>query len=374
MNEIGQRVDQLLAIPPYSLPSEERQTALLALLKDELEYACSRSPVYRNYIEHWPIDMRSARTISDLPYLPIGLLKAQRPFSLVEQQEIKRILTSSSTTGQMPSRIALDSPTARRMTKGVVVIAQDYIGSSRRPYLVVDVPASTRGGPELGARGAAIQGLQPFASEATYCLELDRDGDLTLDRDKLLQFVESRGSSPVLVYGFTYILWKYLIKPLFAENISLGMPDVHILHSGGWKLLQEEAVDKRSFNDGVARVFGCSADRVIDFYGMVENVGVIYPDCSEGNKHVPAFADVLVRNPLTLEQVSEGEQGIVQVSSVLPTSFPGNLLLTEDIAQIVSYDGCRCGRRGTCFRFVGRVAKLELRGCGNIERTRQQAA
>jgi hypothetical protein len=374
MNEIGQRVDQLLAIPPYSLPSEERQTALLALLKDELEYACSRSPVYRNYIEHWPIDMRSARTISDLPYLPIGLLKAQRPFSLVEQQEIKRILTSSSTTGQMPSRIALDSPTARRMTKGVVVIAQDYIGSSRRPYLVVDVPASTRGGPELGARGAAIQGLQPFASEATYCLELDRDGDLTLDRDKLLQFVESRGSSPVLVYGFTYILWKYLIKPLFAENISLGMPDVHILHSGGWKLLQEEAVDKKSFNDGVARVFGCSADRVIDFYGMVENVGVIYPDCSEGNKHVPAFADVLVRNPLTLEQVSEGEQGIVQVSSVLPTSFPGNLLLTEDIAQIVSYDGCRCGRRGTCFRFVGRVAKSELRGCGNIERTRQQAA
>ena len=374
MNEIGQRVDQLLAIPPYSLPSEERQTALLALLKDELEYACSRSPVYRNYIEHWPIDMRSARTISDLPYLPIGLLKAQRPFSLVEQQEIKRILTSSSTTGQMPSRIALDSPTARRMTKGVVVIAQDYIGSSRRPYLVVDVPASTRGGPELGARGAAIQGLQPFASEATYCLELDRDGDLTLDRDKLLQFVESRGSSPVLVYGFTYILWKYLIKPLIAENISLGMPDVHIMHSGGWKLLQKEAVDKKSFNDGVARVFGCSADRVIDFYGMVENVGVIYPDCSEGNKHVPAFADVLVRNPLTLEQVSEGEQGIVQVSSVLPTSFPGNLLLTEDIAQIVSYDGCRCGRRGTCFRFVGRVAKSELRGCGNIERTRQQAA
>ena len=374
MNEIGQRIDQLLAVPPYSLPPEERQAALLALLKDELEYACSRNPGYRNYIEHWPVPTRSARRVSDLPYLPVGLLKAQPPLSLVEPQEIKRILTSSSTTGQMPSRITLDSPTARRMTKGVVTIAQDFIGSSRRPYLVVDVLGSTGGGPELGARGAAIKGLHPFASQVTYCLEVDQEGDLTLDRDKLLQFVESRGSSPMLVYGFTYILWKYLIKPLIAENIRLGMPDVHILHSGGWKLLQKEAVDKKSFNDGVARVFGCSADRVIDFYGMVENVGVIYPDCPEGNKHVPAFADVLVRNPLTLEQVSEGEQGIVQVCSVLPTSFPGNLLLTEDIAQIVSYDGCRCGRRGTCFRFVGRVAKSELRGCGNIERTRQQAS
>jgi len=274
----------------------------------------------------------------------------------------------------MPSRIALDAPTARRMTKGVITIAEDFIGSNRRPYLVVDVPGSTRSGPELGARGAAIQGLQPFASGVTYCLDLDQDGGLLLNRDRLRDFAESHGSSSVLVYGFTYILWKYLVTPLAAENISLKMPGVHILHSGGWKLLQEEAVDKKLFNDTVARVFGCSANRVIDFYGMVENVGVIYPDCPEGNKHVPAFAEVIVRNPLTLEPVSEGEQGIVQVCSVLPTSFPGNLLLTEDIAMIESYDGCRCGRRGTCFRFVGRVAKAELRGCGNIERKRQRAA
>ena len=374
MNEIGLRVDQLLALPPFGLAPDERQGLLLALLKDEIESACSRNSGYRNYIENWPVPSGSARRVSDLPYLPVALLKAEPPLCLVEPQEIKRILTSSSTTGQMPSRIALDSPTARRMTKGLVAIAQDFIGSSRRPYLVVDVPGSTRGGPELGARGAAIQGLQPFASEVTHCLALDQNGDLTLDRDKLRRFAESQGPSSVLVYGFTYILWKYLVKPLIAENVSLGLSGVHILHSGGWKLLQDEAVDKKTFNDGVARVFGCSVDRVIDFYGMVENVGVIYPDCSEGNKHVPAFADVIVRNPLTLEQVSEGEQGIVQVCSVLPTSFPGNLLLTEDIAEIVSYDECRCGRRGTCFRFVGRVPKAELRGCGNIVRKRPQAA
>jgi hypothetical protein len=258
------------------------------------------------------------------------------------------------------------------MTKGVIAIAQDFIGSARRPYLVVDVPGSVGGGPELGARGAAIRGLQPFASEVTYCLRLDEDGDLAVERDKLLQFAEARRSSRVLVYGFTYILWKYLVKPLCAANICLGMSDLHILHSGGWKLLQEEAVDKATFNEGLARVFGCSADRVIDFYGMVENVGVIYPDCPEGNKHVPVFADVTVRDPLTLQPVQEGEKGIVQVCSVLPTSFPGHLLLTEDLAEMVAFDGCRCGRRGSCFRFMGRVAKAEVRGCGNIERSRQR--
>lgn len=373
MTGLGERIDQLLAIPPYGMPPEERSPTFLGLLKDELEYAGRRNSGFRNYLENWPVDPYSARNIADLPFLPVTVLKAQPPLALVDPCEIKKVLTSSSTTGQLPSRIALDLPTARRMTKGVVVIVQDFLGPARRPYLVVDVPGSVGGEVELGARGTAIRGLQPFATGVTYCLQPDGTGNLSLDREKLLKFAETWGDSPVLVYGFTYILWKHLVEPLSAKNISLGMPGVHILHSGGWKRLQDEAVDKSSFNNGLAQVFGCSADRVIDFYGMVENVGVIYPDCPKGNKHVPSFGDVIVRDPLTLAPVAEGEQGILQVCSVLPTSFPGNLLLTEDIAEIVTYDGCRCGRRGTCFRFVGRVPKSELRGCGNIERRRTLA-
>jgi len=368
MNDLGPRIDQLLSSAPYRIHNGHD---LLELLKDEVEYACSRNPGYGNYVANWPIPPRAARSIAELPYLPVSLLKSQPPLALVEPQEIKKVLTSSSTTGQTPSRIALDSTTSKRMTKGVVAIAQDFIGSSRRPYLVVDVPASAGVGPELGARGTAIQGLMPFASEVTYCLKSDQAGNLALDREKLLRFIEKRRSSPMLVYGFTYILWKRLVEPLTADGTCLEMGDVHILHSGGWKLLQAEAVDKRTFNEGLARVFGCPADRVIDFYGMVENVGVIYPDCPEGNKHVPGFADILVRNPLTLEPVAEREQGIVQVCSALPTSFPGNLLLTQDMAEVVTYDGCPCGRAGIGFRFAGRVPKAELRGCGNIERRKQ---
>jgi hypothetical protein len=373
MSELDARINQLLAVPPYGVSPQTRLPALLELLKEELEYASSKNFKFRNFVRHWPIDLHAARKVADLPYLPVSLLKAQPPLALVQPHEIKKTLTSSSTTGQMPSRIALDSPTARRMTKGVAAIVQDFLGANRRPYLVVDVPGSVGKGLQMGARGAAIQGLRPFATEVTYCLRPDSSGGLTLERDKLLEFAAAHGDSPVLVYGFTYILWQYLVKPLIADCISLGLPNVHILHSGGWKLLQDEAVDKKTFNNGLAQVFGCSSDSVIDFYGMVENVGIVYPDCTEGNKHVPVFGDVIVRCPLTLEPVAEGEQGIVQVCSVLPTSFPGHLLLTEDVAEIVAYDGCRCGRRGACFRFVGRVPKSELRGCGNINRKREPA-
>jgi len=372
MQPFEEKIDRLLSIPPYSQPPEERQEGLLEILKDELGYACQRHAGYKNYVEHWPKDYRSATRVADLPFLPVGLLKANPPLSFVDQSEIKRTLTSSATTSQMPSRVVLDSPTARRMTKGTASIVRDFIGPARRPYLVVDTPGYLRGG-DLGARGAAIQGLQPFASETTHCLNLSEQGELLLDRTKLSEFAKRHKDTELLVYGFTFILWNHLVKPLNVDGITLDLPKARIMHSGGWKRLQDQAVEKTVFNRELARVFGCSPDRITDFYGMVETVGVIYPDCSEGNKHGPVFGDVIVRNPLTLEPVAVGQHGIVQVCSILPTSFPGHLLLTEDMAQVISYDGCPCGRRGISFRFAGRIPKAELRGCGNLEIKRSLA-
>jgi hypothetical protein len=372
MQQFEEKVESLLSIPPYSQPPEERQAGLLAILKEELDYACQRHAGYKNYVEHWPLDYHTADRVADLPFLPVGLLKANPPLSLVDHSEIKRTLTSSATTSQLPSRVVLDSPTARRMTKGVVTIVRDFIGPARRPYLIVDTPDYKGSANGLGARGAAIQGLQPFASEITCCLSLNAHGDLKLDQDRLREFAKDRQDSEVLVYGFTYILWNHLVKPLMAKGVCLNLPKARILHSGGWKRLQDQAVEKTAFNQQLARTFGCSPNRIIDFYGMVETVGVIYPDCPEGNKHGPVFGDVIVRDPLTLEPVAAGEYGIVQVCSVLPTSFPGHLLLTEDRAQVMAYDGCPCGRRGISFRFAGRIPRAELRGCGNLQISRSQ--
>jgi hypothetical protein len=256
------------------------------------------------------------------------------------------------------------------MTKGLTAIIRSFIGPARRPYLIIDIPENLASRQELGARGAAIQGLRSFATEMVCCLDLDERGDSRLNLETLLDFSNSRRDCEVLVYGFTYLIWTQLIQPLQRKGVTLDLPSVHVLHSGGWKRLEQQSVSKDVFIREVRSVFGCSADRVIDYYGMVENVGVVYPDCEFGNKHVPAFAEVIVRDPLTLEPVRSGQQGLVQVCSVLPTSFPGYLLLTDDMAEVISYDECPCGRRGICFRFARRVPKAEPRGCGNLESSR----
>src|SRR5262249_41480115 len=155
--------------------------ALLALLKDELDYASERNARLRNYFAYWPLNYREAGQIAELPYLPVGLFKLSPPLALVEPAEITRTLASSATTGQTSSRVVLDSATARRMTKGVMTIVRDFIGSARRPYLVIDTPGTLAGHGELGARGAAVQGLRSFATEIVCCLCQDGEDSLNID-------------------------------------------------------------------------------------------------------------------------------------------------------------------------------------------------
>ena len=371
---LEEQIAALLAAPTFSLEPAEHEARLLALLQSELAYAADRNERLRRYLEAWPSDYRTAERIADLPYLPVGAFKASPPLLLSGTESIIRTLASSATTGQTPSRVALDAPTSRRMVKGVVAIASDFIGSDRRPYLVIDTAETLTGAVQLGARAAAIQGLRPFATEMLCCLSGDDALEPRIDESRLASFAAKWGAAEVLAYGFTYVIWQHFVKPLRERGIGLQMPNIRVLHSGGWKRLQDQAVTREAFAAGVAEVFGCAADRVLDFYGMVENVGVIYPDCKYGHKHAPAFAAVIVRDPLTLEPVDEGQQGLVQVCSVLPTSFPGFLVLTDDIAEVIRYDGCACGRRGISFRFVKRVPQAEIRGCGNIETLRQRSS
>jgi hypothetical protein len=373
LSELEGNIEALLAGAPYKVEPRQHELALMAVLKQALAYACERNAQFRNYVEHWPADYRRAQRLADLPFLPVGVFKADPPLALIGAGEVTRTLASSATTGQVPSRVVLDAGTARRMTKGVTAIIRDFIGPARRPYLVIDTPETLAAGGQLGARGAAVQGLRSFATEIVCCLRNDSSGNPELDLGKLMECARKWKDREVLVYGFTYVIWNSFVKALESKGLTLELPKARVLHSGGWKRLERQAVTRAVFAQGVSSAFGCSPDRVVDFYGMVENVGVVYPDCEFGNKHVPAFADVVVRNPLTLESVvAAGQQGLIQVCSALPTSFPGFLLLSEDLAQLMGQDGCSCGRRGVYFRFIGRAPKAEVRGCGNVETSRER--
>jgi len=165
---------------------------------------------------------------------------------------------------------------------------------------------------------------------------------------------------PVL-FGFTFMVWQYFVEALEKLGTTLSMPGAIMFHSGGWKKLEVMKVSLDEFRRRVYAVTGI--ERVINYYGMVEQVGSVYIENPLHFLHASIYSDVIIRDPNTLEPLPPGRPGIVQVVSALPSSYPGHSLLTEDIGVVEGSD--YPGMGGQYFRIIGRVPRAELRGCSD---------
>ena len=88
-------------------------------------------------------------------------------------------------------------------------------------------------------------------------------------------------------------------------------------------------------------------------------------ECEYGHLHASVYSDILIRRPVDFSIADIGEKGIIQVLSVLPKSYPGHSLLTEDEGVLLGEDDCKCGRLGKYFKIVGRLKNAEIRGCSD---------
>jgi hypothetical protein len=136
-----------------------------------------------------------------------------------------------------------------------------------------------------------------------------------------------------------------------------------LIHSGGWKKLQQMAVTNTEFKRRFRESTGLH--RIFNFYGMVEQVGSVFLEGEDGYLYPPNFADVIVRDPINWKEAPVGTVGVIQVLSLLPLSYPGHSLLTEDLGVIHGIDDSTCGRMGKRFSVIGRVPRAELRGCSD---------
>jgi hypothetical protein len=91
----------------------------------------------------------------------------------------------------------------------------------------------------------------------------------------------------------------------------------------------------------------------------------VFVECEAGFLHAPNASDIIVRNPAAWDVVTDGEEGVVQVVSALPESYPGHSILTEDLARVEGVDSCPCGRYGKAVSILGRVPAVQIRGCSD---------
>jgi hypothetical protein len=184
-----------------------------------------------------------------------------------------------------------------------------------------------------------------------------------LDEQRVRAYLEQHAGSPVLFFGFTFMIWQHVIKPLQALGRTLPASRSVLMHSGGWKKLEHAKVSAEDFNQSAKDLM--HVEQVRNFYGMVEQVGSVFFENDRQFFHAPVFADVIVRDPFTLQPLPTGETGLIQVLSVLPQSYPGHSLLTEDLGRIVGEDDTAAGMPGRFFEVIGRAPRSEVRGCSD---------
>ena len=347
-----------LDIEPYSLYKKDKHQMLTRELSVLTQLHYRQSKPYSRMLDAMNFDVNNITDYYDIPFLPVRLFKEMDLLSVPENQIVKT-MTSSGTTGQRVSKIYLDRDTASNQTKVLTKIVSDFIGKKRMPMIIIDNASVLKDRQMFSARGAGILGFSIFASKRMYAL----DDNMQIDLPAIQSFLEEYNNKPIFLFGFTFMIWQHLYKELVRTGYRPDLSSGILIHGGGWKKLISESVSKEEFKQRLTDI--CGIRHIHDYYGMVEQTGTIYMECEQGHLHSSVFSDVIIRKAKDFSANRTGERGIIQVLSVIPQSYPGHSLLTEDEGVLLGEDDCLCGRPGKYFIIEGRIKNSELRGCSD---------
>lgn len=340
----------------FSLSQAEREAALLPALTELTEHHRAHCAPYDNILGSLGIARGAAfDTVADLPWLPVRLFK-HHVLRSVPEDEVFKVLTSSGTTGAEVSRIYLDKAAAADQPRYLGRILQTVLGEKRLPMLMVDTIGIIKNRRSFSARGAGVLGMANFGRQHVYALdEQDRP-----DVEAIKGFLAQHGDQPFLIFGFTFMVWQYLYE--VAREHRLDLSNGILVHSGGWKKLIDRAVDNTEFRRRFREDTGLT--RIHNYYGMVEQLGTVYLEGPSGDGlYCSDFADVVIRDPETWREQPVGVPGVIEVVSTVPRSYPGHVLLTEDLGVVHGVDdGDWPGKR---FSVLGRLPRAEARGCSD---------
>lgn len=350
-------LNDMMNWPVYGLNRKRKEPMMLGAMQSLNKHHQEACPAYRQILEKLWNDQNFA-SIDALPFLPVRLFKHERLLS-VPQSDVVKTMTSSGTSGQSVSQIFLDKQTSAMQMKVLSRIMGEFIGPRRLPMLVIDCRSTVANRLKFSARTAGILGFSMFGRDVEFAL----DDDMSLNEGRVSLFAAKNAGQPILIFGFTFIVWLHLLRWLESRNESLALDQGILIHGGGWKQLQSQAVDPQEFTQRLKSVTGIN--RVHNYYGMVEQTGSIFMECEYGHLHASVWSDVIVRDPINFKPLPPGQPGLIQLLSVIPRSYPGHSLLSEDEGVLLGVDDCPCGRLGSYFKVLGRIQNAEMRGCSD---------
>ena len=292
-----------------------------------------------------------------MPFVHASLFKNFNLISRNNNQKIS-IFSSSGTTGTKQSKINLDPKTSFLQSKALSKIFSEIINKDKDIFFIEN-KNFLNSQESMSAKGAAIKGFSQLCNNKYFLLDKNNKINMSILKDYLNK-IENK---EFIIFGFTSSIWFNLVTEIKRQKIKLKKNQGIMIHGGGWKKMYKLRVNNNKFKNEIKSSLGLK--QVYNYYGMMEQTGSVFLECEKGYFHCSIFSDILIRNSkLKLSKINEA--GLIQALSLLPLSYPGHNILTEDMGIIHGIDNCKCGKKGKYFTVLGRVPDAELRGCSDV--------
>ena len=353
------KIIKLLDLHPFEVHQKEKNEIFIDAMKESLKHHYKNSKEFKQICDNHEFNVEGKFQLEEIPYIPVSIFKKFDLLSIPKENVFKTIF-SSATTSNTPSKIFLDRITSEYQTKALVSIITDFL-HEKMDFLILDSKETISSLDNIKSRASAIRGFLPFMKSIKFTL----NNDLKINDTELEQI---KNENQYCFFGFTWLIYQIIKENKNNKKIKNNLSKLNspfILHLGGWKKLTDINITREEFYKEISEFFNTQEDKIIDIYGMTEQLGTVYPDCKFGNKHVSMYSDIIIRNPLTLKNEEIGKSGLIQLLSPIPHSYPGISILSDDFGHLEGIDNCPCGRKGKYFRFDKRSESVDLKGCGD---------
>ena len=315
---------------------------------------------YKKILDFLNYNFKKKYKLEDQPFLPINLFKEHDLVS-VPKNKIYKTLNSSGTTSNKLSKIYLDRENSYNQVKTLSQIVTKVLGKKRLPMLIIDSLHDVKNKFNLNAKVAAINGFSIFGSNHTYILNENKKINYKL----LNIFLNKYADQPFFIFGFTFNVYKNLLKNFNPKLIKKDFSNGILFHGGGWKKMKKLKVNSQHFKEKLKKHINIQS--IFNYYGLIEQTGSIFLECPSCNcLTTNEYSEVLIRDK-DFQILPPGEKWFIQLLSLLPTSYPGHIILTEDIGEIVENSKkCKICKFNKKFIIHGRHEKSEIRGCSDV--------
>lgn len=351
------KINEYLNLNAFSLNADDKKYYLGKFIKDLIFHHYKNSKEYKNILDHISYDFKN-NDLNKIPYLPVNIFKSMELKS-INEKEVFKVLRSSGTSDRSLSHIYLDKKNSNDQVRALSKIVSTILGKKRIPMLVIDKKPMLKDRSKFDAKTAAFYGFSIFGSDHTFAL--DENGKL--DYKNINNFLRNYGSSRFFIFGFTSSVYENLYINLDIKSLNHDLANGILLHGGGWKKMTNIKVNNNLFKKNLLSKTGLK--KIYNYYGLVEQTGSIFIECDKCSSFITSiFSDIIIRDQ-NLNIQKDGKKGFIQLISLLPSSYPGHSILTEDLGEIVN-NSCECSSLGKKFKVHGRIKKAEIRGCSDI--------